>query len=107
MHNWETYNLETLSGLCFDNWTTNYDLFNRYIVYKVNQYWAINTKYYSLGKFIQIDFVKFKAKYSDELDNITLQVIKDYCCLHGFWINLKLNLNKTCCIAILKAVAVN
>lgn len=44
---------------------TDYNIFNKYAIYKLNQYIAINTKNYSFWEYIQVDFGKFKAKYFD------------------------------------------
>ena len=64
----------------------------------------MNIEDYSLWEFIQIDFVKFEAKYFDELYDATLRVFRDYCYPYGFWINFNLSLNKTCNTIMLEAV---
>ena len=51
--------------------------------------------------------MKFKAKYFDELDNITLRVFRDYCYLYRFQINLNLSFHKTYNRAMLVAIIAN
>lgn len=54
-------------------------MINQYIIYKFNlKYAEMYVKDYYLQCFIQIDFVKFKARYFDELNNATQKVVKDY-----------------------------
>ena len=65
----------------------------------------MNIENYSLWKFIKIDFMKFEVEYYDQLDNATLRVFRDYCYPHGFWINFKHGVDKTCNTTMLKAVA--
>lgn len=59
---------------------------------------------HNFWEFIQIDFIKFEAKHFHLLDNATLKVLRDYYFPHKFWIELNLNFNKTCNIAMLEAV---
>lgn len=49
-----------------------------------------------------MDFMKFQAKYFDELDNAILRVFRDYCYPYKFWIDFNLGLNKTCNIVMLE-----
>ncbi len=100
----EVHNFKILFGPSYNIQEANYNLLNKYIVYKVNQYQAIDIKDYSLWEFIQMNFVKFEAEYFDQLDNATLRVFRDYCYLHRFWIDINLNFNKTCNTAMLEAV---
>ena len=65
----------------------------------------MNIEDFSLGEFIQIDFVKFETKHFDEFNNGTLKIFRDYGYPHRFWINLKLGFNKTYNTIILKVVA--
>lgn len=55
----------------FDIQTADYDLLNKYVIYKFNQYIAINIEDYSFWNFIQIDFTKFEVKYFNKFNNIT------------------------------------
>ena len=104
-HDPEVHDFKILFGPSFNVQEANYNLLNKYVVYKVNQYRAMNIEDYSLWESIQMDFVKFEAEHFDELDNATLRVFRDYCYPHGFWINLNLGLDKTCNTAMLEAVA--
>ena len=52
-----------------------------------------------------MDFMKFKAKYFNELYNVILRVFRDYCYLYRFWIDINLSLDKTYNTGILKDVA--
>lgn len=51
-----------------------------------------------------MDFVKFEAEHFNQLDNATLKVLKHYCYMHKFWIELNLNLYKTCNTTMIKAI---
>lgn len=64
----------------------------------------MNIKDYSLWVFIQTGFLKFETKYFNQLDNAILRVFRDYCYLHRFWIDMNLNLDKTCNTTMLEAV---
>lgn len=69
LHNLEVDNLNILFGPSFNICIADYDLFNKYIIYKFNQYAIVNIKDYGLLYSIQIDFTNFEAKYFDELNN--------------------------------------
>lgn len=49
--------------------------------------------------------MKVEVEHFDKLDNAILRVFKDYYYPNGLWINLNLDLDKTCNIAMLRAVA--
>ena len=104
-HDPEVHNFKIFFGPSFNIQKANYNLLNKYVVYKVNQYWVINIEDYSLWESIQMDFEKFVAEYFDKLNNAILKVFRHYCYLHGFWINLYLGLDKTYNTAMLEAVA--
>lgn len=93
MYDSEVQDLKILFGLRFNVQKADNDLLNKYVVYKVNQYRAMNIEDYSLWGFIYIDFMKFRAEHFDELDNATLRVFRDYCYLHRFWIDFNLSLD--------------
>ncbi len=80
----EVYNFKILFRSSLNIQETNYNLLNKYVIYKINQYQAINIEDYSLSRSIQIDFLKFEAIYFNELDNATLRVFRDYCYPHRF-----------------------
>ena len=71
LHNLEVNNLNILFSPNFDIQTADFDLFNKYVIYKFNQYVVGNIKDYSLWDSIQMDFANFEAKRFDELDNAT------------------------------------
>lgn len=48
LHNLEVYNFKILFGPSLNIQEVDYDLLNKYVVYKVNQYQAINIEDYSL-----------------------------------------------------------
>lgn len=54
-----------------------------------------------------MNFVKFETKYFNQLDNVTLRVLKDYCYLYSFWIDFNISHNKTGNTTILEVVIVN
>lgn len=104
LQNSKVSNLKIIFKFSFNVQKVDYNLFNKYVIYQVNQYKAMNIEHYSLYKFIQIDFVKFEVKYFDKLDNITLRAVRDYYYLHKFWIDYNLGLNKIRNVVILEAV---
>ncbi|MCJ1344272.1 hypothetical protein MMC31_002475 [Peltigera leucophlebia] len=104
-HDPEVHDFKILFGPSFNVQEADYDLLNKYVVYKVNQYRAMNIEDYSFWESIQMNSVKFEAEHFDELDNATLRVFRDYCYPHGFWIDLNLDLDKTCNTAMLEAVS--
>ncbi len=101
----EVHDFKVLFGPSFNVQEADYDLLNKYVVYKANEYRVMNIEDYSFWKSIQMDFVKFEAKHFDQFDNAILRVFRDYCYLHGFWIDFNLSLNKTCNTTMLEAVA--
>ena len=64
----------------------------------------MNIEDYSHWKSIQMDFIKFEAKYFTQLSNITLKVFRNYYYLHGLWIELNPSLDKTFNTPIVKVV---
>ena len=64
-HNLKVHDFNALFELSFNIQKADYNLLNKYVIYKVNQYQAINIEDYSLWESIQIDFMKFEAKYFD------------------------------------------
>lgn len=59
----KVYDFKILFGLSFNSQEVHYNLLNKYVIYKINQYQIINIKNYSFWESIQIDFVKFEVKY--------------------------------------------
>lgn len=84
MHNLEIQNFKIFFGLNFNVQEVDYDLLNKYVVYKINQYQVMSIENYSLLKSIQIDFVRFMAGHFDRLDNATLRDFRDFCYLYEF-----------------------
>lgn len=106
LYDLEIYDFKTFFRPSFNIQKTNYNLRNKYFIYKVNQCPTMNGKYYNLQEFIWIDFVKFEIEYFNQLDNTILQVFRNnYYPYYRFWINLNLSLNKTYNTAMLEAVA--
>ena len=104
-HDPEVHDFNALFEPSFNVREADYNLLNKYVVYKVNQYRAMNIEDYSLWESIQMDFVKFEAEHFDQLSNAILRVFRDYCYPHGFWIELNSSLDKTFNTAMLEAVA--
>lgn len=75
--------------------TTDYILFNKWVIYSFNQYIALNTKDFDLWTCIQIDFEKFETKYCDELDSITENLIQNYYNLYRYSIDYNINVQST------------
>ncbi len=61
LYNLKVYNFKILFEPSLNIQEADYNLFNKYIVYKVKQYQAMNIEDYSFWEFIQIDFMKFEA----------------------------------------------
>lgn len=71
-------NIKIFFEFYFDIQKANYNLLNKYFIYKLNKYIVIHIEDYSLWNFILIDYIKFEAKNFDKLDKTTLGVIRDY-----------------------------
>ena len=84
LHDSNVHDFKTIFEPSFNIQEVDYNLLNKYVVYKVNQYRVINIGDYSLWESIQIDFMKFELEDFDQLDNTTFRIFRDYCSLHGF-----------------------
>lgn len=101
-HNYEVINLRILFAQAFDIQTTDYDLLNKFVIHRFNQYNAVNTEDYSLWDCIQIDFEKWESKYFNKLDNAIWKIFRDYYYHHEYWINYNIAPSKTYTIVMLK-----
>lgn len=85
LYDQKVYDLKIFFCLCFDIQTIlYYDLLNKYVIYKFNQYTIKNIKDYSFGDFIQINLANFEINDFNEFDNVISEIIRDYYYLHGF-----------------------
>lgn len=67
------YNLKADLKIFFDNnidiEIIDYNIFNKYAIYKLNQYAVTNAKNYNPWNCIQVNSKKFKVKYFDKFYN--------------------------------------
>ena len=97
-------NLKILFDNSIDIETIDHDILNRYAIHKFNQYAAANAKHYSLWDNIPVDFEKFEAKHFDTFYGPTWKLVRDYCYLHGYWIDHNFGTGTTHTTIMLKAV---
>lgn len=84
MHSPEVYNFKILFRFSFNVQEADYNLLNKYVIYKVIQYQAMNIEDYSFWESIQIDFVKFEEEHFNKSDKAILRVFRDYCYPYRF-----------------------
>ena len=70
-HDPEVVNLKILFANGMDIKTADYDILNKYVIHKFNQYAAANAKNFNLWDYIQVDFKMFEAKHFDDFDGLT------------------------------------
>lgn len=83
---------------------TDYDILSKYIIWKFNQYAAVNTKDYSFWDCIQVDFEKFETIYFDKFYGSTWKLVKENCYLHEYQIDHNFGIGKTYITTMVKAV---
>ena len=104
LHDSETANLKILLDNSTAIETTDIDTLNKYAIHKFNEYAAANTQNYSLWDCIQVDFERFKGKHFDQLYSSIWKLVRDYCYLHGYWIDYNFGTGKSRRTTMLKAV---
>lgn len=104
LHDNEAANLKVFFAHNFDIQTSDPDLFDKKVTHRFNIYAATNVEDYKLWAYIWIDFKKFEVKHFDILDSSPWKRIREYCYLHGFWIDVN-NGSKTFTTAMLEAIA--
>ena len=105
-HNYETADFKAIITHGFNVQTTDYDMINKYIIHKLNQYTAANTENFSLWTCIQVDFEKFEAQHFVKLYGSTWNMIMHYCYPYGYWIDKRISAGRTQTTAMLKAIAI-
>lgn len=83
-HNSKITNLKTLFAQGFNIKTVDYNLINKFVIYRLNQYPALNAKDYYLWNCIQMNFKKFEAKHFDNIVSRTWTITRDYCYLYRY-----------------------
>lgn len=69
LHNFEPNDLKIYFDNNIDFKTTDYDIINKYMIYKFNLYIVINNKDYNLQDCIKVNFKKVKVKYFDKFND--------------------------------------
>ena len=76
----------------------------KYVVYMFQQYADHNIKDYSFWEAIHFDFEDFKEDHFNKLDSLTWNVLRDYCYMHGYWIDHNYGPGRTPITTMLKSL---
>ena len=103
-HGSHATDLEALFNSGIDLETADPTTIQKYVAYRCQGYADHNTQDYSLWNAIQIDFGDFKAEHFNTIDGQTWTLLRDYCYMHGFWIDHNFGPGRTRTTIMLKAV---
>lgn len=86
---------------------TDYDMINKYAIYKINQYITANMKDFNLWNSIQDNFKKLKVRHYDKFESNIQNFVRNYYYRHEYQIDHNFSLSKNQTTTMLNAVEVD
>ena len=100
----ETIDLETLFVNGIDLQTADAVTIQKFVAHTVQQYADHNVEDYSLWEAIHFDFGEFTEDHLNKINTSSWTLLRDYCYMHGYWIDYNFGPGRTRTTTMLKAL---